>query len=635
VISHLLIPIICGLLITMSYCALINDNMEAQVSQNTLKSITNQTNVTALTKARISVGDNPVSIGGFGDYIYVANSGSVTVSVINAQNNTVVKNIPVGKYPSFIGGFGDYIYVANSGNNTVSVIDPSTNTVVKNIPVGKYPIFIGGFGDYIYVANLGSSTVSVINAQNNTVVKNIPVGKSPRFIYTSGNYTYVANSGNNTVSVIDPSTNTVVKNIPVGKSPSFIYTSGNYTYVANSGNNTLSVINAHNNTVVKNIPVGKIPSFINGFGDYIYVANSGNNTVSVIDPSTNTVVKNIPVGKYPIFIDIFGFRNYTYVANSGNNTLSVIDPSTKTVVKNITVGQGPSFIHTFGDAIYVANSVSDSVSLVDSLTNEEVAGMKFDIKPIAAGQIICDGLDTPINRFLFVSSGAKCIAKPNTGFEFSSWTQNLPRNTNITINGPVPFDSPLVVAFDSPLVVTAFREIFSGDPAATLTVNRFGNFTAYFNELPPAVPPAYLASLFTVVVTALVGSLFIPAFIGWVRSKLQTSRLNSFYQKMAIIYADGKLDENDTNQLNILNKNISDSYAAGKINNEQYMHLKNKVSTAYQKIFKKRIESFPVLDTNGINKIENEIKDAYSDGKIIELHYKLLIEQISDIPNHK
>jgi hypothetical protein len=241
-----------------------------------------------------------------------------------------------------------------------------------------------------------------------------------------------------------------------------------------------------------------------------------------------------------------------------------------------------------------------------------------------------------------VSSGAKCIAIPNTGFEFSSWTQNLPRNTNITINRTdfdsplvVASDSPLVVASDSPLVETALRKIFSGDPEATLTVNRFGNFTAYFDKLPPAVPAAYAASLFTVVVTALVGSLFIPAFVGWFKSKMQTSRLNSLYQKMAIIYADGKLDENDTKRLNVLNKIISDFYATGKINNEQYMHLKNKVSTAYQKIFKKRIESIPVSDTKVINKIENEIKDAYSDGKIIELHYNLLIEQISDILNRK
>jgi hypothetical protein len=75
--------------------------------------------------------------------------------------------------------------------------------------------------------------------------------------------------------------------------------------------------------------------------------------------------------------------------------------------------------------------------------------------------------------------------------------------------------------------------------------------------------------------------------VGWFKSKKQISRLNSFHQQMALVYSDGKVDENDTNELNRLNKNISDSYAAGKITNEQYTNLKNEASTAFHEPFKK------------------------------------------------
>ena len=54
-------------------------------------------------------------MSGFVDYIYVTNQDSDTVSVIDAHNNTVIKNIPVGSGPSDIKTFGDYIYVATSG----------------------------------------------------------------------------------------------------------------------------------------------------------------------------------------------------------------------------------------------------------------------------------------------------------------------------------------------------------------------------------------------------------------------------------------------------------------------------------------------------------------------------------------
>ena len=62
------------------------------------------------------------------------------------------------------------------------------------------------------------------------------------------------------------------------------------------------------------------------------------------------------------------------------------------------------------------------------------------------------------------------------------------------------------------------------------------------------------SSLFTVGVTALVGSLLIPASVGWLKSRKQTSRLNSFHQQMALVSSDGKVDENDADQLDTLNR---------------------------------------------------------------------------------
>lgn len=119
------------------------------------------------------------------------------------------------------------------------------------------------------------------------------------------------------------------------------------------------------------------------------------------------------------------------------------------------------------------------------------------------------------------------------------WSQNYPRNTNITINASMPSDSPLA----------ALRDAFSNDPKTILTVNGFGNFTAYFVDLPPPVSPELTASLITAIVAALVGSLLIPAVSSWFKSKKQTSRLNLFHLQMDRANADGKVDENDINKL--------------------------------------------------------------------------------------
>jgi YVTN family beta-propeller protein len=56
------------------------------------------------------------------------------------------------------------VYVANSISNTVSVIDAKQDKVVANVTVDKSPngIAIDSNTGKVYVANLNSDTVSVI-----------------------------------------------------------------------------------------------------------------------------------------------------------------------------------------------------------------------------------------------------------------------------------------------------------------------------------------------------------------------------------------------------------------------------------------------------------------------------------------
>lgn len=74
------------------------------------------------------------------------------------------------------------IYVTNSDSNTVSVIDITTNTVIDTIPIGVVPFNISYRPDNhkMYVTNDGDSTVSVINTTTNTVDPTpITVGSAP------------------------------------------------------------------------------------------------------------------------------------------------------------------------------------------------------------------------------------------------------------------------------------------------------------------------------------------------------------------------------------------------------------------------------------------------------------------------
>ena len=260
----------------------------------------------------------------------------------------------------------------------------------------------------------------------------------------------VAQVNTNTLESLANNTNVLASaQINVGRDPVSILSYREVgVYVANARSDTVSVIDPITNTVTKNIQVGKSPRYIalgsSSFGgDNIYVANYDSDTVSVIDPITNTVTKNIPVGESPTFMR-GTIAGHVYVANYDSDTVSVIDPITNTVTKNIQVGKSPVWISSNSTDAYVANSESDTVSLINTETDEVMAGIKFDVSPVRTGQIICNDLAAPQNRFFYVSSETKCVAKPNRGFEFTCWVEDLGNNSTITVNSTLrPLSSPI------------------------------------------------------------------------------------------------------------------------------------------------------------------------------------------------
>lgn len=103
------------------------------------------------------------------------------------------------------------MYVTNSASNDISVIDIGTDIVIDTIPVGKGPVDLA-FNPYngnMYVDNSISNNTSVIDTRTNTVIDTIPTrGVSPlgiAFNRYDGDK-YVTNFVSNTVSVIAPIT---------------------------------------------------------------------------------------------------------------------------------------------------------------------------------------------------------------------------------------------------------------------------------------------------------------------------------------------------------------------------------------------------------------------------------------------
>lgn len=117
----------------------------------------------------IPVGDAPgaVALGGGG--IWVANTGSETVTYVNARRPRIRDRIPVGEDPSAISVGPASVWVANFGDGTVSKIDISARRVTETISIGAAPVDLAAPSGFVWVST-EDDRVLKIDAHTNRVV---------------------------------------------------------------------------------------------------------------------------------------------------------------------------------------------------------------------------------------------------------------------------------------------------------------------------------------------------------------------------------------------------------------------------------------------------------------------------------
>jgi YVTN family beta-propeller protein len=175
----------------------------------------------------IPVGNQPteVTFSKEGQYAFVTNSGSGTVTVIDVSTKTVKTTIPVGETP--VGawmGVDGRMYVNNEQSQTVSVIDPTSLTVVQTVPLGFMPgsVATPTAVDEFWVSDPDGAKVHYYRRSDGSHLGVINVGAGAHAIAfnASGTTGYVTNQLANTVSVMDVAAHTVTKTIKVGIKPS-------------------------------------------------------------------------------------------------------------------------------------------------------------------------------------------------------------------------------------------------------------------------------------------------------------------------------------------------------------------------------------------------------------------------------
>ncbi|MBI0579337.1 beta-propeller fold lactonase family protein [Neobacillus cucumis] len=169
----------------------------------------------------------------------------------------------------------------------------------------------------------------------------------------------VALNRDNSLGVIDPQAGTVTAKIPVENAPTSVLVDGNTAYVTNQGGrlakNSDTTVDSSGTKVVVDPKTGATTT----------------GTVSVIDLTTNTVEKNIEVGVQPERMTQSG--QYIFVTNTNSDTVSVIDTKSKNVVQTIDIkpypdaakGAAPNAVKLIDNKLMVSLGRDNAIAVYD------------------------------------------------------------------------------------------------------------------------------------------------------------------------------------------------------------------------------------------------------------------------------
>jgi YVTN family beta-propeller protein len=327
-------------------------------------------------------------------------------------------------FPDVPAGYREFAYVSNGASNTVSVLDLVYLRQDRTLQVGSQPtgMAVNPKRNEVYVVNTGTSagigSVSVIDTQANQVVATIPVHKLPYFIDVDadGRRAYVANSGSNSVSVIDLDQRREIGVVGTGEQPGLARISADMRtlVVTNRGSNSVSIFDIAPTPPLATgtaLALDKLPGRLKlkrkaakasaeqlphlraafsgcpGATDAVLVrsskvfvaCSSGHQVMAVSlaaaansleakqDPSllADHLLTMLDVGVTPVHLSIKPDTGQIFVSNFGSDSISTIDTQTNEVARTDAISNRPvySIVSADGSTLWISNFGSDSINI--------------------------------------------------------------------------------------------------------------------------------------------------------------------------------------------------------------------------------------------------------------------------------
>jgi YVTN family beta-propeller protein len=243
------------------------------------------------------------------------------------------------------------IYVPNSESNTVDVIDPATYKIIRSFPVPERPEHVIPSYDLktLYVASDLGNALTPINPATGTVSGPPIRVADPYNLYFSpdGHYAIVVAELLRRLDFLDPHTMRLIKAVPVPTCPGVDHADfsadGRYMYASCEALGSMIEVDLKQPKVIRTLDLQPKPSSpqdvkLSPDGKVLYVADLDRNGVWEIDPQSFKIIGFLPTGGGAHGLYPSRDARYLYVSNRTAGTISVIDFATRKIVHTWSLG---------------------------------------------------------------------------------------------------------------------------------------------------------------------------------------------------------------------------------------------------------------------------------------------------------
>ncbi len=288
--------------------------------------------------------------------LYVTNTKSDSISIIDTSTFEVTGTIPLGKgkpnrivfHPD-----GKTAWVVYDKSRDLGVVDAEAQRLLKRVKIGgnPYNLAFSPDGRYLYVLDWSSETskdeIIIYDLKAERVDGQIEVSTWPAHsLFTrEGKTFFVSGETAGDLSIIDTASRKIVARLWTGGDAMGLALTADekILYAAGGEEKRVFKVDPATRQAIGIIPVPGIvhETTLTLDGQFLYTTLRKANKVVVIRTADEKIVATIPQPSYPDLVIMEPTGRYAFVTNRYADSVTVIDVKTHRQVKSIPVGKAP------------------------------------------------------------------------------------------------------------------------------------------------------------------------------------------------------------------------------------------------------------------------------------------------------